>query len=66
MKITLQIVNLAILLGLSNALKKPIKAPNGDDYYPGRGCGGSSPIRYLSEVPHDATNKSLACTFVSP
>ena len=43
-----------------------VKPPNGDpkEYFiTGRGCGGSSPIRYLNYIPDDLSNHE--CTFIS-
>ena len=43
-----------------------VKPPNGDpnEYFiTGRGCGGSSQIRYLNYIPDDLSNHE--CTFIS-
>ena len=43
-----------------------VKPPNGDpnEYFiTGRGCGVSSPIRYLNYIPDDLSNHE--CTFIS-
>jgi hypothetical protein len=43
------------------AANQPIKVSTGL-YFPGRGCGGSSEIKYLSKIPEDTLD--LECTFI--
>jgi hypothetical protein len=45
----------------TSANKIPIKTPIGL-YFPGRGCGGSSEIKYLHTMPRDTSG--LECTFI--
>jgi hypothetical protein len=40
----------------------PVKTEDGW-YFPGRGCGGSSEIKYLNKMPKDTSQ--LRCTFVT-
>ena len=40
---------------------KPIERENGI-WYPGKGCGITTEIKYLSEVPNDVSD--LTCTFI--
>ena len=40
---------------------EPIQRSNGI-WYPGKGCGITTEIKYLSEVPEDESN--LSCTFI--
>ena len=56
----MKVSTLIILLHLTFA-NKPIERENGI-WYPGKGCGITTEIKYLSELPNDVSD--LTCTFI--